>query len=148
VLLVDDDAMVRFTTADMITCLGHVVIEACDATNALKLLGKQAFDIIVTDIALPDLSGDELAMRAVAMQPGLRVIFASGYDALPDENKSAALAGAMLLRKPYKREHMEQTLNAALAARLAASGSAAVSAGRQSSSVSAAPSPGNTGRSA
>jgi PAS domain S-box-containing protein len=148
VLLVDDDSMVRFTTAELITGFGHTVFEAEDATAALKLMGTQAFDVIVTDIALPDLSGDELAMRAVAMQPGLRVIFASGYDELPDQSKARALTGAVLLRKPYKREHMEEALSAAMAERLAAAGSPAVGGGGQTSSVLAAPSPGNAGRSA
>ena len=120
VLLVDDDAMVRFTTADMLGYLGHSVTEAGDATDALRLLSEQAFDVIVTDISLPDLSGDELAMRALALQPGLRVIFATGYDALPGGSDHQALADAMLLRKPYNKERIEEAMNAAMAARLAA----------------------------
>jgi PAS domain S-box-containing protein len=120
VLLVDDDAMVRFTTADMLSYLGHAVTEAGDATEALRLLSERAFDVIVTDISLPDLSGDELAMRALALQPGLRVIFATGYDALPEDSNHQALAGAMLLRKPYNKERIEEAMNAAMAARLAA----------------------------
>jgi len=119
VLLVDDDPMVRFTTADMLSYLGHSVTEAADATQALALLGKHTFDVIVTDIALPDLSGDELAMRAVALQPGLRVIFASGYDELPDGRKPEVLAEAKMLRKPYDREQMEALLDAAMAVRMA-----------------------------
>lgn len=118
VLLVDDDPMVRFTTADMLSYLGYAVTEAADATQALALLGKHTFDVIVTDIALPDLSGDELAMRAVALQPGLRVIFASGYDELPDGRKPEALAGATMLRKPYDREQMEALLDEAMMVRM------------------------------
>ena len=119
VLLVDDDAMVRFTTADMLGYLGHAVTEAGDATEALRLLSEHAYDVIVTDISLPDLSGDELAMRALALQPGLRVIFATGYDALPEDSNHQALAGAMLLRKPYNKERIEEAMNSAIAARLA-----------------------------
>lgn len=119
ILLVDDDPMVRFTTADMLAYLGYAVTEAADASEALSLLGKRQFDIIVTDIALPDLSGDELAVRAIALQPGLRVIFASGYDELPDGGNHAALSDAMLLRKPYDRQQMEALLDAAMAARIA-----------------------------
>jgi PAS domain S-box-containing protein len=135
VLLVDDDAMVRFTTADMLSYLGHNVTEAGDATDALRLLSEQAFDVIVTDISLPDLSGDELAMRALALQPGLRVIFATGYDALPDDSDHQALAGAMLLRKPYNKERIEEAMNAAMAARLA---SGATRAATEDRTVSAA----------
>ena len=59
-------------------------------------------------------------MRALALQPGLRVIFATGYDALPDDSDHQALAGAMLLRKPYNKERIEEALNAAMLARIAA----------------------------
>ncbi len=135
VLLVDDDAMVRFTTADMLGYLGHAVTEAGDATDALRLLSERAFDVIVTDISLPDLSGDELAMRALALQPGLRVIFATGYDALPDDSDHQALAGAMLLRKPYNKERIEEAMNAAMAARLAAGVPRALSEERAAPSV-------------
>ncbi|MGN6084343.1 response regulator [Trinickia sp.] len=144
VLLVDDDAMVRFTTADMLGYLGHAVTEAGDATDALRLLSEHAFDVIVTDISLPDLSGDELAMRALALQPGLRVIFATGYDALPDDSDHQALAGAMLLRKPYNKERIEEAMNAAMAARLAAGASCALieeRAGAAAASKSAKPLP-------
>ena len=135
VLLVDDDAMVRFTTADMLSYLGHNVTEAGDATDALRLLSEQAFDVIVTDISLPDLSGDELAMRALALQPGLRVIFATGYDALPEDSDHRALAGAMLLRKPYNKERIEEAMNAAMAARLAAGASHAATEDKMASSA-------------
>jgi PAS domain S-box-containing protein len=141
VLLVDDDAMVRFTTADMLSYLGHGVTEASDATDALRLLSEQAFDVIVTDISLPDLSGDELAMRALALQPGLRVIFATGYDALPEDSDHQALAGAMLLRKPYNKERIEEAMNAAMAARLAAGASPAASDDRTQSAAVAARDP-------
>ena len=130
VLLVDDDPMVRFTTADMLSYLGHAVTEAGDATQALGLLAKHTFDVIVTDIALPDLSGDELAMRAVALQPGLRVIFASGYDELPDGRKPEALADASMLRKPYDREQMDALLDAAMAVRMSTAAASATVAGR------------------
>ncbi|WP_245964692.1 response regulator [Trinickia dinghuensis] len=135
VLLVDDDAMVRFTTADMLGYLGHAVTEAGDATDALRLLSEHAFDVIVTDISLPDLSGDELAMRALALQPGLRVIFATGYDALPEDSDHQALAGAMLLRKPYNKERIEEAMNAAMAARLAAGASLVSIEGRAEPAV-------------
>jgi hypothetical protein len=57
----------------------------------------------------------------------LRVIFATGYDALPEDSDHQALAGAMLLRKPYNKERIEEAMNAAMAARLAAGASRAAS---------------------
>jgi CheY-like chemotaxis protein len=110
VLLVDDDPLIQFSTADMLAALGHSVTEAADATQALDLLGKQAFDILMTDLALPGLRGDELAVRALGQQPGLGVVFASGYETLPNTGARELLTGAVLLRKPYDEQGIANAL--------------------------------------
>jgi DNA-binding response OmpR family regulator/signal transduction histidine kinase len=113
VLLVEDDSLIRLSTAEMLTNLGHSVSEAANADEALDLLGQRGFDILITDVALPGLAGDELAVQAVAQKPGLRVVFASGYDALPERAAQAGLTGAVMLRKPYDEGSLVDALNAA-----------------------------------
>ena len=99
VLLVEDDALIRMSTAEMLMDLGHDVIEAEDAPAALALLEGGRFDVMLTDLSLPGLAGDALAAKVLAQHPGLGIIFASGYDRLPD--RDGALKDAMLLQKPY-----------------------------------------------
>ena len=79
VLLVEDDAIIRLSTSEMLSHLGHSVTEAVDGKEALELLDKDRFDVIVADLALPDMSGDELAANAAMRRQDLRVIFATGY---------------------------------------------------------------------
>ena len=70
ILLVEDDAMIRFSTAEMLTNLGHAVEEAGDAGEALATLEQGGFDVIVTDLALPGMSGEELAAARRRAPPG------------------------------------------------------------------------------
>ena len=113
ILLVEDDPMIRISTTDMLEDLGHSVTEAANGNNALELLDKSRFDVIVTDLALPDMRGDEIASRAVKQQPGLRVIFATGYEAPPRIVYQDGLHNAVLLQKPYDEQQIATALKAA-----------------------------------
>ena len=78
VLLVEDDDLIRSSTAEMLAELGHAVIQAADGASALQALESEPVDVLVADVGLPDLSGDELARRALKVRPGLGVVFATG----------------------------------------------------------------------
>jgi PAS domain S-box-containing protein len=110
VLLVEDDALIRMSTAEMLMDLGHNVTEAEDGPAALGLLDKNRFDVMLTDLSLPGISGDALAALAVERQPGLGIVFASGYDRLP--SRSDRLEGAKLLQKPYAESALAEALHA------------------------------------
>src|SRR3546814_3990832 len=72
VLLVEDDPLVRLSTAGLIEDLGHEAHEAGDAGSALAYLERvDGIDILLTDVGLPDLSGSDLAVRARRLRPGL-----------------------------------------------------------------------------
>jgi PAS domain S-box-containing protein len=80
VLLVDDEDLVRLSTADMLIELGHDVIEAASAEEALRLLNRGLTpDIVVTDHLMPDMSGTELARQIQSERPGVKVLIVSGY---------------------------------------------------------------------
>ena len=114
VLVVEDDDIIRMTTVDMISDLGHHVIEAASADAALVLCEKHTPDVMVTDIGLPGVSGVELATQAIGRQPGLRVVFASGYDSLPRLTMDEALADAVVLRKPYSEKDLDKVLKSVM----------------------------------
>jgi signal transduction histidine kinase len=84
VLLVDDDALVSMGTAAMLEDLGHVVIQANSAILGLSLLDdKSTVDIVITDHAMPGMTGLEFARRVRERYPGLPIILATGYAELP-----------------------------------------------------------------
>ncbi len=117
ILLVEDDAMIRLSTADMLEGLGCKVLQAGTAAEALNLLSENDFDVLLTDVGLPEVSGQELASKVKSLRPSIAVIFASGYEALP----GADVTGIMV-RKPYDERALIEALRAAVVHTGAATG--------------------------
>jgi PAS domain S-box-containing protein len=95
ILFVEDDELIRAATSELLRELGHAVIEAGDATAALAILEVNHVDLLVTDVHLPGLSGEQLARRARVLRPHLAVVFATGGQHVSE------IAGYTVLRKPY-----------------------------------------------
>jgi len=83
VLAVDDDALVLMNTVAMLEDLGHVVVNAMSGAEALEKLRDTAVDLVVTDHAMPGMSGSELAEAIRRERPDLPIILATGYAELP-----------------------------------------------------------------
>ena len=113
VLAVDDDSLVLMNTAALLEDLGHAVIEASSGREALELLhGHADIDLLITDQAMPNMTGLQLASAALDRKPGLPVILATGYGELP----SGAPAHIVKLGKPFGQPMLERALSEALAA--------------------------------
>jgi CheY-like chemotaxis protein len=79
-LLVDDEEMIRLSTADMLTELGFTVIETSSAKEALAILRRgDPIDILVTDHLMPGMTGVDLAQTVLAEQPHVPVLIVSGF---------------------------------------------------------------------
>ncbi len=103
VLLVDDDALILAGTAAMLEDLGHRVIEAGSAAAALDALRNGTLvDLIVTDQAMPGMTGIELARQIREHWPGLPIILATGYADLPGGDD----LNLPRLSKPYLQEEL------------------------------------------
>jgi signal transduction histidine kinase len=111
ILLVDDDALVCSTTSSMLSDLGHRVREAASGKAALEILRSGAhFDLVLTDQAMPGMTGLQLAAEIRAAWPALPVILTTGYAELPDGQ------GRDLPRlvKPYGQEEMVAAIAGAM----------------------------------
>jgi CheY-like chemotaxis protein/two-component sensor histidine kinase len=106
ILVVDDDALIAMSTADMLRDLGHTVLEAESGAGALKILKEgSAIDILVTDQAMPGMRGSELAVEARALRPNLRVLLATGYSDLRD-----GAADLPCIGKPYQQDELANAI--------------------------------------
>jgi len=106
ILVVDDNSAVRTITAVMIRTLGHVVIEAAGGEDALDLLERdRQFDLLVVDLAMPNMHGDEFAARARGFVPGVPTLFVTGY-AEPGRMRTEG----DVLRKPFRRTQLAEKL--------------------------------------
>jgi CheY-like chemotaxis protein len=81
VLLVEDEEVVRAVTKEILEMSGYKVLLASDGDGALEVCRQNgaAIDLLVSDVIMPHMNGQELAKRALAVKPDLRVLFMSGY---------------------------------------------------------------------
>ena len=84
ILVVDDDDLVLMNTCAMLEDLGHAVLEAHSGVQALQILKREpGIDLLVTDQAMPNMTGLQLVAAAQGLEPALAVILATGYAELP-----------------------------------------------------------------
>jgi CheY-like chemotaxis protein len=106
VLLVDDEAMARESTAAMLSDLGFDIIEADSAEEALRLLDAGlAIDMLVTDHLMPGMSGADLARKLRDSRPDLPVMIVSGY-----AETEAIAPDLPRLVKPFRQDEMAAKL--------------------------------------
>jgi CheY-like chemotaxis protein len=105
VLVVDDDEELRELTTEVLSGLGLRVISAANAADALRLLeADDAVGLLFTDIRMPGMHGFELARRARALRPHLKIIYATGHAGLPSHEIGPLLGP--LIRKPWHRREL------------------------------------------
>lgn len=121
VLVIEDDAEVRVLAVQILQNLGYKVVDVPDAASARKALAEQeAIDIVLSDVVLPgEMSGLEFADEARAAQPGLRVIFMSGYAAEAAVQNGSLAPDNVLLNKPFERRQLATVLREQLDANAA-----------------------------
>jgi CheY-like chemotaxis protein len=116
ILVVDDDPDVRRVTCLLLRQGGYELIEAGSGAEALELLAQSPEDVslLVTDLRMPEMNGEELARQALVARPGLRVLFVTGYSS--DAVAAATLAPDRIavLEKPYSLPHLLARVKEAL----------------------------------
>jgi len=111
VLVVDDDPLVLHNTAAMLENLGHAVVEMQSGEDALGYLGNGgAVDLVITDQAMPRMTGMQLADRIKAQWPSLPIILATGYAELP----AGAEASFLRLGKPFRQDALVKAISECL----------------------------------
>jgi CheY-like chemotaxis protein len=111
-LVIDDDEGVRAVIVDAMDAAGYDVVQAHDGPSGLRQLEHMTPVAAVIDFLMPGMNGAEVARRAQARQPGLPIVFVSGYS---DTVALDGIAGAVVLRKPFDVEGLQRAVAAALA---------------------------------
>jgi len=110
VLVVEDVALIRMTTVDMLTDLDIVSAEAGDGDGALSILqSDHEIDVMITDLGLPGMTGATLVAEARKLKPDLRIIVASGYSSEGHANQKFD-ESITLLPKPFDQEQLRKAL--------------------------------------
>lgn len=106
ILAVDDDALVLMNTVMMLQDLGHQVLEANSGIDALRVLSELDVDLVITDHAMPKMTGIELAGIIEQKWPSVSVILASGYVDLPSGTKT----DLRRLAKPFTEAELAKAI--------------------------------------
>jgi CheY-like chemotaxis protein len=116
VLVVEDQAEVRKFAVEALRSYGYVVIQAENEAEALQLCERERIDLLLTDVVMPNMSGRELAERAVEQRSGLKVLFMSGYTDDAIENHGVLRKGAGFIQKPFSPPQLAAKVRETLAA--------------------------------
>lgn len=102
ILLVEDDTAIRELTGDVLAESGYDITAVGDAEAAVTALcGAKSFDLLISDIRLPGMSGCELASHAMTRDPDLRVLLMTGYAGRVAGDPEIVPDHIPLLRKPF-----------------------------------------------
>ncbi len=116
ILVVDDEEMIAYLVQELLSSLGYAVTMTTSGKDGLeKFLAKpSAFDAVITDQTMPDVTGTQLAYEIKHIRPDLPVIICTGYSDILDEEKAAQLNIAAFLNKPIRRDILAKTLRGVL----------------------------------
>jgi PAS domain S-box-containing protein len=116
ILLVDDEDFLAELGKDLLEQMGYRVDARSSSVEALAALhaDKGCYDLLITDMTMPDLTGDELTVRALKLCPDLPVIICTGYSERIDKTKAAALGARELLLKPLSLHQLSTTVRRVL----------------------------------
>lgn len=106
VLLVEDDRVARVPLRDDIAEAGYDVDEAGSAEEALELLGRKGYDVVVTDLKMPGMDGIELLERIKAESPDTEVIVITAYGTVRTAVRAMKLGAYEYLTKPFDNEEL------------------------------------------
>jgi|WetSurMetagenome_2_1015567.scaffolds.fasta_scaffold654675_1 DNA-binding response OmpR family regulator len=106
VLVVEDDDSIRFLLRDLLQLHRHDVYLASDGENALKYLQSENFDLLMTDLGLPGISGWELAAASRRYQSGIRVMAITSWQGKEETERIAQSGIDLFVWKPFRFEEI------------------------------------------
>jgi signal transduction histidine kinase/CheY-like chemotaxis protein len=111
ILLVEDDPRVRAATVGALEDLGYEPIACESGAEAIRLFDSQPFDLVISDVIMPEMTGPELVRELKARRPQTAILFVTGY---VGEGEGEDLVGYELLRKPFTVSGLAQSVVTAL----------------------------------
>jgi signal transduction histidine kinase/ActR/RegA family two-component response regulator len=116
ILVIDDERDVAEILADVLSRDGHQVVACLDGEAGLARFQEAEFDLVVTDLGMPGISGWDVAREVRARRPGTPVAMVTGWGDRIDPAEASARGVDFLLAKPFKREQVRELVAAALGA--------------------------------
>lgn len=116
ILVVDDDPEVRMATRDFLSIKGYDVAVAEGGCEALRMLDASPADVVLLDVAMPDMDGMETLKRIVAAHPAMPVIMVTANADIEITSKVLQLGAADYVPKPFDLDYLDQAISIQLSA--------------------------------
>jgi two-component system cell cycle sensor histidine kinase/response regulator CckA len=119
VLVVEDNAMVRRSIEVTLKAAGYRVTSVESGQRCIETVARtsEPLDLLITDVIMPEMSGEEMIRRVRELRPELPVLFISGYDRSTLARRKQAVAAEHFLQKPFDSEDLFAAVRVVLAAR-------------------------------
>jgi CheY-like chemotaxis protein len=114
-LVIDDEPLLGETLADLLRLLGHEAVVVTSGEAGLARLQAEHFDLVMTDLGMPGMSGWDVAQAVKTHRPQLPVILVSGWGDTVTENSLKGTGIDLVLAKPYTITQVERALGHAVA---------------------------------
>ena len=116
ILLVDDEEQIVAMEQQMLENLGYQVTARTDSQEALKVFSEhpQDFDLVITDMTMPYMTGDQLAQKMLDIEPNIPVILCTGFNEIITEEKALAMGIQKFVMKPVVKNDLATTIRSVL----------------------------------
>jgi two-component system, cell cycle response regulator CpdR len=116
IILAEDDDDLRRFLVKALEKAGHSVTSFGEGASAFEEIKQETFDLLLTDIVMPEMDGIELARRAAELDPALKIMFITGFAAVALNPDSQAPKDAKVLSKPFHLRDLVSEVNRLMAA--------------------------------
>lgn len=106
ILIVDDDPVIALSCKKILGVEGYTVFTAEDGQSAIKKVSDETFDLVITDVRLPDINGLTILRESKIVQPSADIMVISGYPSLEDAREATRLGAFEYLEKPFTPDFM------------------------------------------
>ena len=116
ILFVDDEEQITKIGVRSLGQLGYIVVVKNSSTSALELFAREpeSFDLVITDMTMPVMTGDKLALAMMKIRPDIPIIICSGYSSRLSANSAAEIGVKSIISKPFSQEKLAQTVRKVL----------------------------------
>jgi heterodisulfide reductase subunit A len=114
ILIVDDEAIVRESIRDWLKDAGYEVSVAGSGEEALKLIQKQNFGVMIVDLRLPGINGIDVIKKAKALKPDIKSIVITAYPTMLTQEEASKLGAIDYLVKPIFPDKLEELIRDAI----------------------------------
>jgi CheY-like chemotaxis protein len=116
ILFIDDEESLINMGKQLLLSLGYTVTTRINSLEAFELFKSRpdAFDLVITDLTMPNMNGDDLALKIMAIRPDIPVILCTGFSTRITEEKAKSMGIKAFIMKPLIRKDIAETLRQVL----------------------------------